>query len=198
MTLREARCPSCGASIGRGAFGELASDCSYCGAAFLPAGEPTGRKSIVIARVGENRIEIIKCVRAFSGLGLAEVMRALDRLPATFSFNAPNILPAQAIRELAALGCVGSIVTEAAQLPSDPVFAGYEGTWGFRIESAGTAKIEAIKLVRELGDLGLAEAKAAVETPRAFVPIATRATHEEIRRRFAALGYTISFSPWGG
>lgn len=152
----------------------------------------------MIDRLGPNRIEIIKQVRRFSGLGLAEVMRGLDDLPATFSVTEPKIAPADAMRELAALGCGGTFLAEQAHLPSDPVFAGHDGTWGFRIESHGDRKIEAIKLVREIADLGLAEAKAAVEHPRMLVPIATRATHEEIRRRFAAIGYTVSFSPFGG
>lgn len=102
------------------------------------------------------------------------------------------------MKKLVALGCVGRLVSESAILPSDPMFVGHAGSWGFRIESAGSAKLEAIKLVREIADLGLAEAKAALETPRALIPIATRASHDEIRRRFAAIGYRVSFSPSGG
>jgi ribosomal protein L7/L12 len=177
----------------------LESKCRFCGAAFLLATEVgSSPTSVTIEHLGANRIEVIKCIRSFSGLGLAEVHRALERLPATFSVSDSKIAPSVALQELSALGCAGYLVSEPARLPSDPVFVGHEGTWGLRIESEGNAKIEAIKLVREVCDLGLAEAKTAVETPRMLVPITSRASHEEIRRRFAALGYVVSFSPSGG
>jgi ribosomal protein L7/L12 len=99
---------------------------------------------------------------------------------------------------LAALGCVGRIVAEAARLPADPAFIAHDGAWGFRIDVAGDATIAVSKLVREVSGLGLAEAKTALETPRALIPIEARSSHEEIRRRFAALGWVVSFAPSGG
>lgn len=198
MTLAAARCPACGAPIGVDALGGLEASCRYCGVAFLPASGVPRATAIVLERIGPAKIDTIREIRRFSGLGLAEVMRALEGLPATFSIADPKIAAAEALARLVELGCVASLAAERAVLPSDPAFAAHDGTWGFRIESDGQAKIEAIKLVREIADVGLAEAKRAVETPRTLIPIARRATHEEIRRRFAAIGYAVSFSPVGG
>jgi len=94
-------------------------------------------------------------------------------------------------------------IEERSELPHpqeliDPSWPAHDGAWGFRIDAAGDATIEAIKLVREVSGLGLAEAKTALEAPRALIPIETRSSHAEIRRRFAALGYVVSFAPSGG
>lgn len=196
MTMREVRCPSCGAPMAAQAFTGAHFTCRFCGAGIVVAPAVATAAAITIDRVGQPMIEVIKQVRRFSGLGLAEVQHALTRLPATFSVREAS--PADAMTALSALGCVGRIVTEAVHLPADPAFVAHDGAWGVRIEVPGDAKIEAIKLVREVSGLGLAEAKAALETPRALIPIEARSSHEEIRRRFAALGYVVSFAPSGG
>jgi len=189
--LQELRCPSCGAPLV-----DAARPCRFCGAVVVSA--HAGEMAVSIEHVGEPLIEVIKCVREFSGLGLAEVRRALGRPPATFSITDRRIAPAQVAATLAALGCVGRLVTEPARLPLDPEFADHKGTWGFRIEVAGDAPLEAIKLIREIADMGLAEAKVALETPKMLIPIATGASHADIQRRFAAIGYAVSFAPSGG
>ncbi|MBX3193276.1 MAG: ribosomal protein L7/L12 [Labilithrix sp.] len=171
--------------------------CKFCGATAIASGVG-GAMSVVIERVGPSTIAVIKCVRGFTGLGLAEANRAIGSLPATFSVSSSKVAPAAVLKELTDLGCVARIVVAPAVLPSDPASAAHQGAWGFRVEVAGHRTIDAIKLVREVADLGLAEAKQALEAPRVLIPIATRAPHEEIRRRFAALGYTIAFEPSGG
>jgi ribosomal protein L7/L12 len=154
--------------------------------------------AIQLTSIGPRRLEIIKCIRSFSDLGLAETVGLFDKLPATISITERDLVPKLVLEELQGLGCVASLSGEAARLPSDPAFAGHEGTWGFRIESGKGRTIEAIKLIRDYTDLGLADAKNAYDQ-RTLVTIAPASTsHERIRRRFEEIGYVVSFSPSGG
>lgn len=128
MTMREVRCPSCGAPMAAQAFTGAHFTCRFCGAGIVVAPAVATAAAITIDRVGQPMIEVIKQVRRFSGLGLAEVQHALTRLPATFSVREAS--PADAMTALSALGCVGRIVTEAVHLPADPAFVAHDGAWG--------------------------------------------------------------------
>jgi ribosomal protein L7/L12 len=153
--------------------------------------------AVVLVSVGPRRLEIIKCLRSFSDLGLADAVALFDKLPAMISITERDMVPAAIVRELESLGCKASLQGERARLPSDPAFAGHEGTWGFRIVSGQDSPIQAIKLIREYSDLGLAEAKDAYDS-RKLVPIVRLASHDKIQRRFAEIGYVVAFSPSGG
>lgn len=200
MLMQSLTCSHCGAPVrvaGEVLAGAVAS-CRFCGVQ-LGVAVPSGPSSVavVLMGIGSRRIETVKCIRSFSGLGLAEAAAMLDRLPATISITEKGIVAAEVLRELQSLGCTASLREESARLPSDPVFAGHQGRWGLRVTSGRGRVIEAVKLVREYSDLGLAEAKDALDQ-RALVPIVRHDPHEQIQRRFAEIGYAVSFSPYGG
>jgi ribosomal protein L7/L12 len=201
MVMQALTCPNCGAPVRTSAQAVVGvlTRCGFCGTELaLASPAPRSFVAIELTTVGPRRLEIIKCIRSFSDLGLAETVGLLDKLPATISITERDIVPSLVLKELEGLGCVASLSRESALLPSDPAFAGHEGTWGFRIVSGQGRTIEAIKLVRDYSGMGLAEAKSAYEQ-HSLVPIArASASHEQIRRRFAELGYVVSFSPSGG
>lgn len=80
MTLRETRCPSCGAPMAPEAFTGAHLTCRFCGAGVVVAPAVATAAAITIERVGQPMIEVIALVRRFSGLGLAEVRHGLGRL----------------------------------------------------------------------------------------------------------------------
>ena len=91
--------------------------------------------TVVLAAVGEKKIEVIKEVRALTGLGLKEAKDFVETLPATGSAT----LPARAQHPAGDLGEVQALAL------------------------AGN-KIEAIKRYRELTGVGLKEAKDYVDS----------------------------------
>lgn len=161
----------------------------------LPAVGVVGVR-VVIRRFGDNRIAVIKAVRAFSLLGLSEVVQRLDATPATFVVSAHDVSLDDIARSLDAVRCDWSFenTSEAQAVASAPpkTATSSEGM-GVVLGRVGVHKIELIKLVRELTGLGLLDSKNAVEAPGSPLSLRTTLTIEQLRARFEQLGCEVSF-----
>ena len=64
-----------------GRYGSSASSSSTSGAAAAPAGEEKSEFSIFLASAGDKKINVIKEVRAITGLGLKEAKDLVEAAP---------------------------------------------------------------------------------------------------------------------
>src|SRR5262245_21865251 len=102
MVMQALTCSNCGAPVRPAStpvIGGLAT-CGFCGtqlALAVPAGPSP--MAIVLMSIGPRRLDIIKCIRSFSALGLAEAVGLLENLPATISITERDMVPAEIVRE---------------------------------------------------------------------------------------------------
>ncbi len=164
-------------------------------AAPLPAVGGVGVR-VVIRRFGANRIAVIKAIRAFSLLGLSDVVQRLDSTPATFVVSAHDVSLDDIARNLDEVGCDWTFEnTSEAQVVASALTKTATSSEGMGVVlgRVGTHKIELIKLIRELTGLGLLESKNAVEAPGSPLSLRTSLTIEQLRARFEELGCEVSF-----
>jgi ribosomal protein L7/L12 len=161
------QCPSCGASLSYEGGPESTVTCQFCGsdvivpeelraqaaplpAAFAPALDSSGLSLDKLAELkrlahGGQKIEAIKLYRQMFDVGLKEAKDAVEKLEA----GEPLVLTSVSVTSTGASADQATRLAEVVQL----LRAGQ--------------KIEAIKLYRQISDVGLKEAKDAVEAMEA-------------------------------
>lgn len=125
---------------------------------------------LVLVGAGKNKIAVIKVVREFTQLGLAEAKQIVDNLPQSFHITAT---PAQ-VQDIAhALTQAGaSIRIEPPEAPTPTPYASDHtapSRYLLTLLDVGRDKIAAIKIIRDFTNLGLDKAKEIVDNlPQRF------------------------------
>ena len=120
-----------------------------------------------------NRDELIKAIEEMSVLELYELVKALEE-----KFGVSAAAPAMAMPMMAA---APAAAVEEEKTEFDVI-----------LKSAGAAKINVIKVVRELTGLGLKEAKDLVDgAPKAVKEGAQKAEAEEIQKKLVEAGAEV-------
>ncbi len=120
-----------------------------------------------------NRDELIKAIEEMSVLELSELVKALEE-----KFGVSAAAPAMAMPMMAA---APAAAVEEEKTEFDVI-----------LKSAGAAKINVIKVVRELTGLGLKEAKDLVDgAPKAVKEGAQKAEAEEIQKKLVEAGAEV-------
>ncbi|MFV8754724.1 ribosomal protein L7/L12 [Nannocystaceae bacterium ST9] len=145
-----------------------------------------------------SRIHAIKQVREITGLGLKESLDLVDA-KAWFEVDRDDALLSRVVDEGRAVGVrfefnppLAVPAPVAASIRVAPSSAG----WAVRFRQ-GSNKIEAIKLVRELTGVGLAEAKDFVERQQQFCVVHSPAEVQRVLQAFAAIGASVEVEAGG-
>lgn len=122
--------------------------------------------------------EIIEAISQMTVLDLAELVKALE---AKFGVSAAAPVAMAAGPVSAAAGAAEAPVVEEEQTEFDVL-----------IKSVGEQKIQVIKVVRELTNLGLREAKEAVEAaPAELLKGVTKEAAQAAKEKLEAVGATV-------
>ena len=117
--------------------------------------------------------EIMDAVKELKVLELAELVKALEE---EFGVSAMPV----AVAGGAAAGCEAAAAAEQTEFDVE-------------LTSAGSSKINVIKVVREITGLGLKEAKAKVdEAPSVIKEAASKEDAESIKEKLEAAGATVT------
>ncbi len=122
--------------------------------------------------------EIIDAIKNMSVLELNELVKALQE---EFGVTAAAPVAVAAMPGVAAAGAAEAAPAEEEKTSFDVI-----------LKSAGEKKIQVIKVVREITNLGLKEAKELVETaPQPIKQGVTKEEAEQIKAKFEAEGATV-------
>lgn len=122
----------------------------------------------------EKFADLIEKIETMSVLDLSELVKALEE-----KFNVSASAP--------------MMMAAAAPAAGGTAAAEEKSSFNVELTSAGEAKIAVIKVVRELTGLGLAEAKAVVDSaPKAVKEGVDKATAEDIKKQLEAAGATVT------
>jgi ribosomal protein L7/L12 len=154
-----------------------------------------GSWSLVLDASGPRQIQVIKEVRALTGLGLAEAKQLTDRAPSTVLSGVDHAAASAAYRVLANAGATVRITEVAedarASTGAEPA-VGPAGAYAVVVDDAGPKLIQVIKEVRALTGLGLAEAKRLADhTPSTILSGVDHATATAARGRLADAGAVV-------
>jgi ribosomal protein L7/L12 len=156
----------------------------------LPGTQP-GTWSLVLEDAGAKRIQVIKEIRAVTGLGLAEAKGLTDRTPSTVLSDIDHASASAAYRALANAGArvrMSEVRTQSAAAPADPAGA-YAGGYAVVVDDAGAKRIQVIKEIRAVTGLGLAEAKGLTDrTPSTVLSGVDHATATAAHGRLTGAG----------
>lgn len=155
------------------------------------AGTPTsgGEWSLVLDDAGARQIQVIKELRAITGLGLLEAKALTDRVPSTVLDGVDHASAEAAYRLLSEAGAAVRITERAA---SASVPGGAAGTFAVVMDAPGDRRIQVIKEIRGLTGLGLAEAKRLTDRPPSTVLAdADHVRASAARDRLAAAGAAV-------
>jgi len=122
----------------------------------------------------EKFADLIEKIETMSVLDLSELVKALEE-----KFNVSASAP--------------MMMAAAAPAAGGAAAAEEKSSFNVELTSAGEQKIAVIKVVRELTGLGLAEAKAVVDSaPKAVKEGVDKATAEDIKKQLEAAGATVT------
>lgn len=146
-----------------------------------------GTWSLVLDAVGAKPIQVIKEIRAITGLGLAEAKHLADRAPSTVLDGVDHASAGAAHRLLAEAGATVRITEATASASAAP-----EGTFAVVMDAAGGRRIQVIKEIRALSGSGLAEAKALTDLmPSTVLSGVDHATATAARHRLTEAGASV-------
>lgn len=162
--------------------------------AWAADGEPLFQVSLTAP--GSQKIQLIKAVRAATGMGLREAKDLVDsKLPARVKSGLSKEEADALARKLSEAGATVAIGPEGgaptlAAPPSRPA------TFSVRLESFGTSKIMCIKVVRQATGLGLKETKDLVESAPVVVKEGlTKDAAERLARELTDAGAVAQVVP---
>jgi ribosomal protein L7/L12 len=128
-------------------------------------GAASGDKTVSITQLGPKKIEVIKVIREYTGLGLKEakdLADAAEKMPVVVATNLSAPVAADFRRDLLGAGA------NAGQASSPAFISPPTSTSGVTLQiewvDVGPKKIEVIKVIRDYTAWGLKEAKDATET----------------------------------
>lgn len=126
-----------------------------------PADDSSSLCDVELTQLGERKISVIKAVREYTGLGLADAKRLVESAPTNLGVSVSREVAGEIVRALKDAGAAACIAGERA--PTSSGFAKVVLT------DHGPRKIAVIKLIREVTGLGLKEAKELAETRNATI-----------------------------
>jgi large subunit ribosomal protein L7/L12 len=128
------------------------------------------------AAKGITREEIIAAIKEMTALDLVELVKALEE---EFGISAAPV-------------AVGAVPASAAAQPAEAPAAEEKVEFTVVLKSIGDKKIEVIKAVRELTELGLKQAKDLVEAaPQTVKENVSREEANTIKQKLEAAGATV-------
>lgn len=133
------------------------------------SGNMGGSESVTIAQTGPKKIQVIKVIREYTGLGLKEAKDMADyatKSPVIVANNLSASVAADFRRDLEQAGATVSVSSEHMAGPetTEPMETNIV-TIQIEWIDVGPKKINVIKVIRQYTSLGLAEAKQATEVP---------------------------------
>ena len=124
--------------------------------------------------MSDKVLNLVEEVKALTVLELSELVKALEE-----EFGVSAAAPVAAVAAAPAAG--GEAAAEAEQTEFDVI-----------LESAGSSKVNVIKVVKEVTGLGLKEAKALVdEAPKAVKEKVSQSEADEIKAKLEEAGATV-------
>ena len=121
-----------------------------------------------------NKAEMIEAIKSMTVLELSELVKALEE-----EFGVSAAAPA-------------AVAVAAAPAAGGAAAAEEKTEFDVILKSAGDAKINVIKVVRELTGLGLKEAKELVESaPKTLKEAVSKETAEDIKNQLEAAGAKV-------
>ena len=128
-------------------------------------GAASGNESVSIERLGPKKIEVIKVIREYTGLGLKDakdLADAAEKMPVIVARNLSASVAADFRRDLVRAGANADEVSAPTFIspPTSMIGVTLEIEW----VDVGPKKIEVITVIREYTSWGLKEAKDATET----------------------------------
>ncbi len=128
-------------------------------------GAASGNETVSITQLGPKKIEVIKVIREYTGLGLKEAKDfadAAEKMPVVVARNLSAAVAADFRRDLERAGA------NAGEASSPAFISPPTSTSGVTLQiewvDVGPKKIEVIKVIRNYTSWGLKEAKDATET----------------------------------
>jgi large subunit ribosomal protein L7/L12 len=146
---------------------------------------------VILQNPGKNKIQVIKEVRVFTGLGLKDAKKLVDTAPNTVLSNAPKSTAEIAKK---ALEAAGATVTFQKGYKAPPRSKATSFPCDVILQNPGKNKIQVIKEVGFFTGLGLKDAKNLVDTaPNTVLTNATKSAAEKAKKVLEAAGATVTF-----
>jgi len=190
MNVTELRCTSCLAPIDP-TLGPV-QRCAYCGTT-LTIGNTASATSgtLRLDECGPNKIQVIKVIRTYTGLGLKEAKDLTESTPCVLMESDDAHRLERFRDELVEQKARASINGKSAVFRSAPAHVPSR-PGGVFIEDAGANKIWVIKVIREATGLGLKESKDIVDgVPRAVGEHLDGAASERLREQLREAGARV-------
>ena len=149
---------------------------------------------VILKKAGDKKVEVIKVVRAVTGLGLKEAKDLVDAAPKTVK---EGVCEEEARRIKTMLEDAGATVATKPELPPSDTAAAPPNNapqteFTVMLMKVGDKKVEVIKAVREITGLGLKEAKDLVEgAPKPVKEGVSKEEAERLKAKLEAAGATV-------
>lgn len=150
-----------------------------------------GDYSVVLVDSGRKKIEVIKVIRAETQLGLQEAKKLAESTPSTIVAGISADDAEMIAREFQRVEAVVQIMQGSTPINAPAVQNLLAGDWSVVLLATGPKKINIIKTIREITDLGLAEAKKLSEsTPATLISGVAQAYAQQIAMQLQEDGAT--------
>ncbi len=155
-----------------------------------------GNYNLVLVDAGSKKIEVIKVIRAETQLGLQEAKNLVESTPSTIIAGITAEDAEMVAYQFQKVGATVQIVEGPSQTAAPTITPNMlQGTWSVVLVNAGPRKINVIKTIREVTNLGLAEAKNMTEsTPCIVLAGLGQAYAQQIAQQFQDDGATAQIT----
>ena len=153
--------------------------------------------SVTLTELGDQKISVIKVVREHTGLGLKESKDLVEApKPKLIKEGLSKADADSIVAQLAAAGAKAEAKQAGARKAKGPRAVPADAEFDVRLEDSGPNKIRAIKVVRQLTGLGLAEARTVVEsTPIVLKEAVQRDVAQQWANDLIAAGAKVTLTP---
>jgi large subunit ribosomal protein L7/L12 len=146
--------------------------------------------SVTLGDPGPEKIEVIKIVRNYTGLGLKEAKELVESGPGAVCPGVSGEAAEKMVRELEAIGATARITGDSA-LGRSSKGADHGPRYEVILADLGPEKIEVIKVIRQYTGLGLKEAKEMAESaPRTVCSGVDKEAAEKMKADLELVGAT--------
>jgi ribosomal protein L7/L12 len=150
--------------------------------------------SVTLTELGDQKINVIKIVREYTGLGLKEAKDLVEApKPKLLREGLTRVEADALVAALAAKGAAAEVHQKGAHGPAHPPKGEVGATFDVKLESYGQSKIQVIKIVKDRLGLGLKETKDLVESaPTVVAKGQSRPVAESMLKDLLAVGAKAS------
>ncbi|MBC8507280.1 MAG: ribosomal protein L7/L12 [Anaerolineales bacterium] len=146
---------------------------------------------VIIKDAGNKKIQVIKIIRQLTSLGLADSKELAETSGATILKGVSAEEANEAKMKLESAGALIELIEYRIEIP-------LTGLFDVDILNAGSKKIQVIKVIRQLTNLGLADSKELAETPGASILIEVSAkVANDAKSKLEAAGALIAINESG-